>query len=299
MRARRLAARLDAAALPEPVASAWSALRRERAARRATGGRLRAAYPATADELRASPLLREWWYYGVELLPGVFTEGHQPAVLPMLPRMLLRNCDVAGAACLDVGSMEGVVPVLLRKRGAEEVLAVDYSYAAAGRLAAVQHYHGVDFEFRSVGLMYELARRLRSRSFDLVNLSGVLYHVFSPLHLLAAVRPLMRRNGLLVVSTYATLDPLPVMDFNARGRMWAEGNTFWFPSVALLDYLLRYLRLEPVDCLFRRLEDMSGPAYGGLRIRRDFEKPAGYVSVVCRAVDSADGDAWIEESTGT
>jgi 2-polyprenyl-3-methyl-5-hydroxy-6-metoxy-1,4-benzoquinol methylase len=284
--------------LPRPVAAALEPLRRERIIRRYAGRGVRRAFPADPAELRASRLMQEDWYYGVELLPGVFTEGQQPPVLPMLPRMLLRRCEVAGAGCLDVGTMEGLVPVLLRRRGAADVVATDYGRDALGRLAAVQHYHDVDFEFRAVGLTYDLAETLRRRSFDVVNLSGLLYHVFSPLHVLAAVRPLLRRGGVLVLSTYATLDPDPVMDFNA-GRMWGEGNTFWFPSARLLDYVLRYLRLLPVDCLFRPLEDMRGPEYGGLRVNTGYGKRAGYVSIACRAVDAVEADPWMAESQRT
>ena len=204
-------------------------LRRERAIRRYTLGGLRRRYPDDPEELRESELLRAWWYYGVELLPGVATRGQFPIDMPMLPRAMLRRCQVSGVSCLDLGTMEAIVPTLLKKRGAESVLAVDATNHCVGKLAAVRHYHGVDFEFRKVGLMYDLHEQLAGRSFDLVNCSGLLYHVFSPLTVLASVRALVKSGGLVIVSTNVTLDPEPVMDFNARGRMHAEGNTFWFP----------------------------------------------------------------------
>jgi 2-polyprenyl-3-methyl-5-hydroxy-6-metoxy-1,4-benzoquinol methylase len=271
-------------------------LKRQRAIRRYTAGGLRRRYPADPEELRASELLRAWWYYGVELLPGVVTQGQYPPRMPMLPRIVLRRCDPAGMACLDLGTMEGLVPVLLRKRGAGSVLAADASNHCVGKMAAVSHYHGVDFEFRKVGLMYDLHEQLRGSSFDLVNCSGLLYHVFSPLSVLASLRALVKRGGLVVVSTNVTLDPAPVMDFNARGRMHADGHTFWFPSVGLLDYLLRYMRLVPIDCEFMPLEAWTGEEYAYLGRTTSFDKPSGYLSVACRAVDEIEMDDWMRDS---
>jgi 2-polyprenyl-3-methyl-5-hydroxy-6-metoxy-1,4-benzoquinol methylase len=282
-----------------PVAPALERVRRKRAIRQFTDGGLRRSFPDDPDELRANELLRAWWYYAVELLPGVVTTGLYPVDMPMLPRLLLRRCEVGGMSCLDMGTMEALVPVLLKKRGARSVLGIDATNDCVGKLAAVSHYHDVDFEFLRVGLMYDLHKQLAGRSFDLVNCSGLLYHVFSPLAVLASVRPLVKRGGLVVVSTNVTLDPEPVMDFNARGRMHADGATFWFASVALLDYMLRYLRLIPIDCEFMPLTAWTGEGYAGLRRNLDFEKPSGYLSVACRAVDSVETDAWMRDSERT
>jgi 2-polyprenyl-3-methyl-5-hydroxy-6-metoxy-1,4-benzoquinol methylase len=276
--------------VPPFARTALDPLLRRRAVLRYRSGPLRTAYPEDPDRLRSSRLARDPWYYSVELLPGVVVPGQFAPDVPMLPRLMLRRCDVAGRTCLDVGTMEGLVPVLLAKRGAGHVTAVDHSSHALGRLAAVRHYHRVEFEYRNVGLMYRLHRRLRG-GYDLVNLSGLLYHVFSPLGVLAAVRPLLKRGGLAVVSTNVTLDPGWVMDFNAGGRMQAEANTFWYPSTRLLDYMLRYMRLAPIDCAF-----LPHSALGD-EVR--FDKPSGYLSVVCRAVDAADSDAWMRESSRT
>jgi 2-polyprenyl-3-methyl-5-hydroxy-6-metoxy-1,4-benzoquinol methylase len=256
-------------------------------------GRLRNRYPRSPEELEASELARTWWYYSVELLPGAVMAGELPTGIPMLPRMMLRRCEVAGTSCLDLGTMEGLVPVLLKKRGARDVLGVDFSDHCVGKLAALQHYHGVEFDYRTVGLMYGLHEQLGRRSFDLVNCSGLLYHVFSPLSVLAAVRPLVKRGGLVLVSTNVTLDPGYAMDFNAAGRMLGEANTFWYPSARLLDYMLRYMRLVPIDCAFLPHSSAEVPTL------RAFDKPSGYVAVMCRAADRADADDWMRESART
>jgi hypothetical protein len=81
--------------------------------------------PTAADELRDSTLLNQWWYYSVELLPGAIAEGIYPASVPMLPRLLMRHCSLKGMECLDLGTMEGLIPVLMVRGGAKRVVALD------------------------------------------------------------------------------------------------------------------------------------------------------------------------------
>jgi 2-polyprenyl-3-methyl-5-hydroxy-6-metoxy-1,4-benzoquinol methylase len=253
----------------------------------------RRRFPAERDALAASELYRSWWYYSVELLPGLATTGIYAPDLPMLPRLMLRRCALDGAECLDLGSMEGLIPVLMRRGGARAVLGVDAEDHCLEKLDAVRHYHGVDFEYESIGLMYDLAKKIPRRGFDVINCSGLLYHVFSPLLVLCGVRPLLKRGGLMVVSTNVTLEERHAMQFNDAGRMQTEVNTFWYLSVPLFDYLLRYLRLAPLDCAFLpHTAVRSGAGYV-------FDQPSGYLSVVCRAVDEplpARGDEWMKHS---
>jgi 2-polyprenyl-3-methyl-5-hydroxy-6-metoxy-1,4-benzoquinol methylase len=262
-----------------------------------TGLRLPRRYPKTADELAAGDLYNAWWYYSVELLPGLVTRGVYPAELPMLPRLMLRECgDLRGADCLDLGSMEGLVPALMAKGGARSVLATDAVPHCVEKMEAVKHYHGVSFEYRSVGLMYELHEKLQG-SFDVINCSGLLYHVVSPLMVLLGLRPLVKRGGLIIVSTNVTLEDRMVMEFNDAGRMQAEENTFWYPTARLYDYWLRYLKLAPVRALFVPHEAVRKPGANYV-----FDKPSGYLSVLCRAEDDAlagEGDDWMKGSVAS
>ena len=252
--------------------------------------------PDTAEELEKSDLFAGWWYYSVELLPGLITEGQYPDSFPMLPRILLRNCDLRGTACLDLGSMEGLMPVLMCRQGAKAVLATDAIDHCREKMAALRYYYQANFEFQQIGLMYDLTSKLRKAGktgFDVINLSGVLYHVFSPLMVLAGVRPLLKRNGLMIVSTNVVVDNSFTMQFNNAGRLQEETNTFWYPSVPTLDYLLRYLRLAPVDCLYISHRDIKS----SVRYMTDVE--SGYLSVVCRARDDllpSREDDWMRKS---
>jgi SAM-dependent methyltransferase len=203
---------------------------------------------------------------------------------------MLRRCDLAGASCLDVGSMEGLIPVLMARGGASRVVATDFRDHCGEKMEAVFAAFGARVDFQSVGLMYDLHKKIAG-GFDLINCSGVLYHVWSPLHVLAGLRPLLKRNGLMIVSTNVVMDDGFTMDFNNAGRMQAEANTFWYPTVQLLEYLLRYLRLVPVDAIW------YDPASIDSTIDYLFEKPTAHLSVLCRAVDAPDGDEWMQSST--
>lgn len=249
---------------------------------------------------RLPELQKLWWYYSIELSPGCIAKGIYPDDLPMLPRIMLRKCQFAGLDCLDVGSMEGLIPTLMKRQGARGVTAVDFNQHCAEKMAAVRQLYDADFEFKSVGLLYELHRTLPRSSFDLINLSGVLYHVFSPLLVLGAVRPLLKRDGLLIVSTNVVTNDGYFMEFNNNGRLQVEANTFWYPTVRLFDYLLRFMKLAPIDCAFLPHQAIAANSIsrGGDYV---FDKPSGYLSVVCRATDevqaSAD-DAWMGQAAG-
>lgn len=250
-------------------------------------------HPATPAELRESSLLNSWWYYDVELLPGVVAKGVYPPDMPMAPRLMLRRCGLKGASCLDIGSMEGLMPVLMQRGGASRTLAIDGSDHCVEKLAAVQHYHRTSFEYQTVGPMYGLSEKLGGEGFDLINCSGLLYHVLSPALVLAGLRASLKRNGLMIVSTNVLIDSEPYADFNARGRMQVEPNTFWYLSTGLLDYLLRYLRLAPIACAYLPHETMRTDW------RMETGKRSGYLSVLCRAVDEIapePGDEWMVDS---
>ena len=252
------------------------------------------SFPSSPVDLRKTDVFNMWWYYEAELLPGLSTKGIYPREIPMLPRIMLRECEPAGKSFLEIGPMEGIMPVLMKRRGAERVLAVDAIDGCADKMEALKHYYRADFDFKVVGLMYDLYAKLNGEAFDIINCSGLLYHVFSPMSVLAGLRPLLKRNGLLVVSTGIIRDPGYFMEFNDAGRIQEESNTFWYISVPLLDYFLRYLGLAPIDCCFLWHDQMAQP-----HVRLRFDKPSGYMSVVCRAVDDvipAQGDEWMARS---
>jgi 2-polyprenyl-3-methyl-5-hydroxy-6-metoxy-1,4-benzoquinol methylase len=237
------------------------------------------------NNLQMDKIVSDFWYYSVELPDGRFTPGFKfPNVA--LTRNLLRAAKIEGNRCFDFGTMEGLVPTLLAKRGARQVVAVD-NCDFSDKIQLVKSLHGVQFQYNgnvSLDQTVAFARSISDR-FDIVVVSGILYHVFSPFHLLGYARSLTRLGGLVIIETAAILDQNYAMYYNFLGDryIYTKWDT-WFMSVPLLDYLLRFCRLAPLDCIFfqqghaqslvRKLFSRKSPAHDVIRI-----------GIACRATE--------------
>jgi SAM-dependent methyltransferase len=243
-------------------------------------------YPTSSDALARSALLNQYWYYTIELLPGLVTPGAGYLNFG-LTRRLLAKCDVKNRSVLDVGTMEAAIPLLAHRQAARKAVGVDIAQFDE-KIAAVQHYTGTQFDYYSGLIHGTTVSRLKEKghsSFDIVVLSGVLYHAFGPLNTLAVARSLVRTGGLMIVETWATADQEQGMFFNTGGRFTSDPSTYFLITVPLLDYVLRYFKLQPIDCIY------------GLVRERDSHKTMR-VSTVCRAVnDIPAGDNWMREAT--
>jgi SAM-dependent methyltransferase len=231
------------------------------------------------------PLLERKWYYTIEIAPGVFTPGHEFDNVH-LTRTALRGTDVSGLDCLDVGSMECLIPILLSRRGARRTLAYD-RLNFSDRVAFLKDTLHVDFEYLHGFRMSELSSHLALRSarlFDLVVFSGVLYHMLNPTEGLLTARRVLRNGGIMIVETAAVINEEVCLYFNSNGRFF-EGDNFWIPSLSCLDYLLRFVRLKPLDCSYFKLANRIPSRLALCR-----------VCVPCLAVDhpvAEEGDEWI------
>ncbi|MEX2144417.1 MAG: methyltransferase domain-containing protein [Anaerolineales bacterium] len=126
---------------------------------------------------------RNKWYYNIEIEPGVFTPGSDRPSLALI-RKLLRNVDVRDKDCMDIGTMEGVIPILLKRGGAKSVVAYDRFIESPRWMPDIKRVHDVDFEFvgglRLEDLGARLDEKMGNHFFDLVVFSGVLYHLINP-----------------------------------------------------------------------------------------------------------------------
>jgi len=211
-----------------------------------------------------------WWYYTVQVEDGSIVKGMYPDNYAYPPRMMQRRADLKNMDCLDVGSAEGLLPILAKKSGARNVVATDYTSGEHWKFEYLQDLHNAPVTFHEIGRAQNVSG-LSSRypeGFDYINISGVLYHVTSPIDTLLAARRLLKPNGLMMVSTIYLSSPDYVMSFNAMGRYQKHENVFWYLSLGFLDYMLRMACLQPVDAIY----------FG--------EKEMGYVSVLCRATDA-------------
>lgn len=244
--------------------------------------------PRSAEAISGTESFNQYWYYSIELAPELFTPGQKHLNLG-LTRDLLSRCEVKGRRCLDIGTMEAAVPVLLSRRGAASVVAVD-GMNCDEKVRIVKHYTGARFNYHG-GVTHArtgpLVRRRYGGNFDLVVLSGVLYHCFGPLHVLAMARSLVRTGGLMIVETFTAVDMQQAMFFNARGTLSSDPSTYFLISVPLLEYLLRYFKLTPIDCVASHPVTIEG-------------RKCARVAITCRATNELGpgADPWMEEAAG-
>ncbi|MDD5585790.1 MAG: methyltransferase domain-containing protein [Alphaproteobacteria bacterium] len=254
--------------------------------------------PYTLDPDSIPEILNRFWYYSMEIAPGVITPGRFSNNYAS-PRHALSKIDVQGLRCLDIGAMEGLVPILWAKRGARQVVAVNPGAGCIEKVDILKKIHDVSFDYLllpSGTNAYDYLRQVEFASefykspfiegykeFDLVNLSGVLYHVWSPLHWIASCRPLVREGGLMVISTHLLDTEEPIMEFNVKGRMKMEADTYWYISYPVFQYMLNLFSLKPIGAVAGKINRAAGSSV--------------YTSVICRAVEKPDAgadDEWMK-----
>lgn len=187
------------------------------------------------------------WYYTIELSPGELTPGQDHANVATT-RALLRHVAFRGASCLDIGTQEAMLPVLMKRAGAGYVAAYD-RLDLSERIRRVKRAYAVDFDYIGGIQLADLPRALEARGHrivDVVVFSGVLYHMINPLGGLATARSFCRRGGLFLLETAAVQDRQMALHFNAAGRLYGVFANFFLPTTACIDYFLRMLRLRPL-----------------------------------------------------
>ena len=194
--------------------------------------------------------------------------------------------------CLDIGTMEGLIPCLLEKRGAQVV-----AYDRTDRqkyINYVKEAYNVEFEYIKGSYLNDLPEILRKKekkAFDIVIFSGVLYHMFDLLEGLSIVRRLVRNGGIMIIETAAVATNTMSMYFNAGGRINEKKTTYFLPSLDMLDYMLRFFGLKALDVIYFKR---------GSRGKTDLKIVR--VGIACRAVSNPlpeKNDNWMVLNIGT
>lgn len=202
--------------------------------------------------METNSILSSSWYYTIEIKKGVFTEGLKHRNLA-LTRKLLRNVIVQNRTCIDIGTQEAVIPILLKRAGAKRVVGYD-RYDLSSKIKILYDAYQVNFEYIAGIQLPELPKKLDEseggRFFDLVVFSGVLYHMVNPLGLMALVRGLCNTGGLFIIETVAIQHPKEMLLFNARGKTYGPTSNYFVPTTSWLDYTLRMLGLLPLQAIY-------------------------------------------------
>jgi tRNA (mo5U34)-methyltransferase len=116
------------------------------------------------------------WYHRIELAPGVFTPGANDSgkflALLELPH------DLSGKRVLDLGTRDGYFAFEAERRGAAEIIAIDYVDKSATGFAAVADYFGSSVRYIRENI-WNLDPAVIG-TFDIVLFLGLLYHLRNP-----------------------------------------------------------------------------------------------------------------------
>jgi SAM-dependent methyltransferase len=249
---------------------------------------------STDGDIRDTAVFQGNWYHSIELLPGLYTAGKGHRNIALI-RDLLRRCEIEGMNCLDVGAADCLSSILMRRRGALNVMAQDI-HDRGTKIRFLQDTLHIEFTYvggTNLSDLKRLSEELGLSSFDVIVFSGVLYHMPDPLTGLLTVRQLVRDGGLILVETAAVADERMVAYFNAHGRLYSGTGTYWLPSVELLEYWLRFAKLMPIDCLYLGRNRPSLAA----RLRRGSKPPLCRIAVACRAMGEflPFDDPWLKD----
>lgn len=194
------------------------------------------------------------WFHALDLGDGRVTPGRfGPETPPNYTLFgffdLVRHTDLSEAACVDVGTMDGLAAFVLAGLGARSVTACDLARRDTFLWAREQlGYDRVDY--RTPVAAHDLPGIVGSGGADVIVLAGVLYHVHDPLAVLVSMRESLRLGGLLFVETHflrheraACMRLNPADD--AKRRL-PFSNVYWRPSKAALRGMLELSGFEVV-----------------------------------------------------
>ncbi|MGH8564324.1 MAG: class I SAM-dependent methyltransferase [Gammaproteobacteria bacterium] len=189
---------------------------------------------------------------------------------------LIRQMDLRGQNCLDIGTADGLLAFGMKTLGAETVIASDSYRPKSFDLACAAI--GADIGYRPQLQIKDLLATFQPASFDLIACAGVIYHMLNPLSALLVGRQLVKEGGYLLVETayapgavclgsptkrwarsstiaakfaraLAKLAPKndsAAMVFNPVAEINAEMYTYWLPTRAALEGMMRLACFEVV-----------------------------------------------------
>lgn len=216
-------------------------------------------HTVTQDELD-----RHSWFHGIDFGNGLSVKGRIPETEPQNYTLFgmysfLEHIDLKGCCVVDIGTMDGLMAFILKKRGGGPVVATDI-VDKSHRFQLGRKILGYDHEIEYRGNIDICNRPLISSTlgenrFDFVMLAGVLYHLLAPLEGLLNCRKLLRRGGLICVGTvYDGTSTEPVLRYNMGDltRPIEDPTTYFVPTLPALLAMLRSAGFDPLVAIRMR-----------------------------------------------
>jgi tRNA (mo5U34)-methyltransferase len=206
------------------------------------------------------------WFHGIDLGDGLLTPGFKDNNLLRAEANVVFSYPVAGKTVLDIGAWDGFFSFEAERRGASRVLATDWycwSGPGWGTQAGFNHARRVlksnvedqeinvpDISPETVGI------------FDVVIMSGVLYHVTDPLMILKKAAD-VTRECLIIETAVALVDVAdPAMQFLNAMPHNGDPTNFWSPNPAAVIAMLKWCGFKNVmtsEHPHNKLSDPNNP----------------------------------------
>ncbi len=203
------------------------------------------------------------WYHRIELAPGIITPGvnNTPVYLQRLEALGFPQ-DFSGLRVLDIGCADGFFSFEAEKRGAAQVVAVDYRKPTNSGFSVAREILGSSVEYHADNV-YGLTPE-KYGTFDVIFFLGLIYHVRNPLQAFDLIRQMSKPNGLLFVEsqimdqhlvmadghvrTLASLSPqlveIPLWQFYGEKTGQRASTNKWVPNMAGLREIIEEAQFE-------------------------------------------------------
>ena len=198
------------------------------------------------------------WYHRFEFSSGLVTPGvndsKKALALLELPE------DMSGLRVLDIGARDGFFSFECERRGAKEVVSIDYMPAEQTGFPVAAQILGSSLKLTHDNI-YNLTSAKYGR-FDVVLFLGLLYHLPDPMRALDIVNDLMNVNGTLYMETVVIDDQLPhqlaqrpLMEFFPGSSKGGDNSNYWGLTEACARAMLEENKLH---CLATRRNGERG-----------------------------------------
>ena len=160
---------------------------------------------------------------------------------------LLKDIDLEGQDCLDIGTFDGLLAFGLKLKGARNVTAVDSFERETFQLS--RELLGLDIEYLPNVQSRNLVESVSGRRFDFIACNGIVYHMLFPLSAFLYNRLIIKRYGLFMVDTQIAAPKFkePVLMLNTEAdRCLREPSTYFLPNPAAV---LGMMKLACFDVL--------------------------------------------------
>ncbi len=170
------------------------------------------------------------WYHQIEFAPGVVTPGINDSQKALAQLEL--PSDLSGLRVLDIGARDGFFSFECERRGAAEVVAIDYVPADQTGFPVAKQILG-----SRLNLIHDNIYNLTPAKyghFDIVLFLGLLYHLPDPMEGLAIINEMMNVNGTLYMETMIIDEQLPpglanraLMEFYPGSTKGNDRSNYW------------------------------------------------------------------------